>query len=49
LSVLARGYAVAWNADRTRALRSASEVREGDQIRVTLAAGELHCEVRETE
>jgi len=49
LAVLGRGYAVAWNADRTRALRSASEVHEGDRIRVTLAEGELACDVRRTE
>ena len=46
LAVLGRGYAVAWNEDRTRALRSASEVSEGDRIRVTLASGELECDVR---
>ncbi len=37
LAVLGRGYAVAWNADRTQALRRASEVAPGDRIRVTLA------------
>jgi exodeoxyribonuclease VII large subunit len=49
LAVLGRGYAVAWNADRTRALRAASEVNPGDRIRVTLAAGELECDVRKSE
>ena len=49
LAVLGRGYAVAWNADRTRALRAASEVNDGDRIRVTLAEGELECDVRKTE
>ncbi|HUR35715.1 MAG TPA: exodeoxyribonuclease VII large subunit [Vicinamibacterales bacterium] len=49
LAVLGRGYAVAWNAERTRALRSASEVTPGDRIRVTLADGELECDVRKTE
>ena len=49
LAVLGRGYAVAWNADRTRALRAASEVNDGDRIRVTLAEGELECDVRRTE
>ena len=49
LAVLGRGYAVAWNADRTRALREASEVRPGDRIRVTLSSGELDCDVRGTE
>jgi exodeoxyribonuclease VII large subunit len=46
LAVLSRGYAVAWNADRTRALRDAQDVTVGDPIRVTLARGELECEVR---
>lgn len=46
LAVLGRGYAVAWNAERTRALRAASDVNPGDRIRVTLAAGELECDVR---
>jgi len=49
LAVLGRGYAVAWNADRTRALREASEVQPGDRIRVTLSNGELDCDVRGTE
>ena len=48
LAVLGRGYAVAWNADRTRVLRAASDVATGDAVRVTLAKGELECEVRST-
>jgi exodeoxyribonuclease VII large subunit len=48
LAVLGRGYAVCWNADRTMALRDASEAAPGDQVRVTLAKGELDCEVRST-
>ncbi|HWF84653.1 MAG TPA: exodeoxyribonuclease VII large subunit, partial [Vicinamibacterales bacterium] len=48
LAVLGRGYAVAWNADRTRVLRDASVVTPGDTVRVTLARGELECEVRST-
>jgi exonuclease VII large subunit len=44
--VLGRGYAVAWNADKTRVLRDASTVDPGDTVRVTLARGELECEVR---
>ena len=47
LGVLGRGYAVAWNADKTRALRDASAVQRGDSIRITLAKGELDCEVRD--
>ncbi|MGE3519350.1 MAG: exodeoxyribonuclease VII large subunit [Vicinamibacterales bacterium] len=46
LAVLGRGYAVAWNADGSRALRDSADVRPGDAIRVTLAKGELDCDVR---
>ena len=46
LAVLGRGYAVCWNADRTRVVRAASDVQPGDGVRVTLAKGELDCEVR---
>jgi len=46
LAVLGRGYAVAWNADRTRVLRDAATVAPGDTVRVTLSRGELDCEVR---
>lgn len=45
LAVLARGYAVCWNEDRSTALRSAGEVRTGDRVRVTLHEGELDCRV----
>jgi exodeoxyribonuclease VII large subunit len=48
LAVLGRGYAVAWDADKTRVLRDASTVDRGDTVRVTLARGELECEVRST-
>jgi exodeoxyribonuclease VII large subunit len=47
LSVLGRGYAVAWNSDKTRVLRDAAAVSPGETIRVTLSTGELACEVRE--
>ena len=46
LAVLARGYAVCWNADRTAIVRGASAVSSGDRVRVTLNEGELDCEVR---
>jgi exodeoxyribonuclease VII large subunit len=46
LAVLGRGYAVCWNADRTRALRDAVHAVPGDRVRVTLAKGELDCEVQ---
>jgi exodeoxyribonuclease VII large subunit len=47
LAVLGRGYAVAWNEDRTRVLRDAADTQVGDRVRVTLAKGELDCEIRE--
>jgi exodeoxyribonuclease VII large subunit len=48
LAVLGRGYAVAWNADKTTVLRDAGKVATGDSVRVTLGRGELDCEVRST-
>ena len=49
LAVLGRGYAVAWNADRTRVLRDAATRRaRATPCSVTLASGELECEVRST-
>ncbi len=45
LAVLGRGYAVCWNAERTVIVRDARAVRPGDDVLVTLAAGELRCEV----
>jgi exodeoxyribonuclease VII large subunit len=48
VAVLARGYAVCWNADRTAILRKAASVGTGDRVRVTLHEGELDCEVRST-
>jgi exodeoxyribonuclease VII large subunit len=49
LAVLARGYAVCWNADRTAIIRSAATVSAGDRVRVRLQDGEIHCEVRDDE
>ncbi|PYR28099.1 MAG: exodeoxyribonuclease VII large subunit [Acidobacteria bacterium] len=46
LAVLARGYAVAWNEDKTRVLRDGAQTRAGDRVHVTLARGELQCDVR---
>ncbi|MEX2662433.1 MAG: exodeoxyribonuclease VII large subunit [Vicinamibacterales bacterium] len=45
LAVLARGYAVCWNADRTAIIRSAASVGGGERVRVTLHEGELACDV----
>jgi len=47
LAVLARGYAVCWNGDRTTVIRDASKVAVGDSVTVTLQRGELACEVTE--
>jgi exodeoxyribonuclease VII large subunit len=46
LAVLGRGYAVAWNADKTQILRDVASVEPGDTVHVTLAQGELACDVR---
>lgn len=47
LAVLARGYAVCWNADRTAILRHADAAPPGTNVRVRLEAGELFCEVKD--
>jgi len=49
LAVLARGYAVCWNRERTEVLREALPALVGQQVRVTLSRGELACEVVGTE
>jgi exodeoxyribonuclease VII large subunit len=46
LAVLARGYAVCWSADGTRIVRGPDDVDIGATVRVTLAKGDLDCEVR---
>jgi exodeoxyribonuclease VII large subunit len=48
LAVLARGYAVCWNAERTAVIRDASPDLVGRTVRVTLARGELACTVDQT-
>jgi exodeoxyribonuclease VII large subunit len=48
LAVLGRGYAVCWTSDGQRIVRSATEVVVGDAVKVTLARGDLECEVRST-
>jgi exodeoxyribonuclease VII large subunit len=47
LAVLARGYAVCWNEDRSRVIRDAAAAPPGSSVRVRLARGELHCDVRD--
>jgi exodeoxyribonuclease VII large subunit len=49
LAVLGRGYAVVWDESRTRVIRTASDVKAGDGVRVTLSEGELTCEVVKTD
>ncbi len=49
LAVLGRGYAVAWNADRTHVLRDASAVTPGDTIHVTLSRGAIDAKVTKAE
>ena len=46
LGVLARGYAVCWNADRTAIVRDAAAVSVGDDVAITLHQGQLTCTVR---
>ena len=46
LGVLSRGYAVCWDAQRSSALRRATQVEVGDSVLVTLHSGELDCEVK---
>jgi len=48
LAVLGRGYAVCWNADRTAIVRDAAATLPGDRLHVTLARGEIGCEVKTT-
>ena len=45
LAVLARGYAVCWNEDRTAIIRDAATVERGDRVHVKLERGELECAV----
>jgi exodeoxyribonuclease VII large subunit len=45
LAVLARGYAVCWNAERTKIIRSAEAVAPGDRVHVTLHEGAIDCDV----
>jgi exodeoxyribonuclease VII large subunit len=49
LAVLARGYAVCWNEDRTRAIRDAADVAAGDTVHVTLSRGAIAAKVSSIE
>jgi len=45
LGVLARGYAVCWNAEHTAIVRDTSAVTVGDDVAITLRHGHLTCTV----
>ena len=49
LGVLARGYAVCWNADRSAIIRDAAAVSAGEEVHVTLHSGALDCTVTKVE
>lgn len=49
LAVLGRGYAVTWDASRTRIIRDARSVAIGDQVSVTLERGRIEATVTNTE
>jgi len=49
LAVLARGYAVCWNDERTKAIRDAADVAAGDTIHVTLSRGAIAAKVSNIE
>jgi len=49
LAVLARGYAVCWNEDRTRAIRDAAVLSRGDTVHVTLSRGSIAAKVSDIE
>jgi exodeoxyribonuclease VII large subunit len=48
LAVLGRGYAVTWDAARTRIIRDASSLRAGDDVSVTLERGRFDATVTRT-
>ncbi len=45
LKVLARGYAVCWNEDRTRVIRDSADVAVGDTVHVNLSRGTIDAKV----
>ena len=48
LAVLARGYAVCWDAKRLSILTNSKKITAGDSVRITLHRGELGCVVKDT-
>ena len=49
LGVLARGYAVCWDAGRSSIIRDAAQVAAGEEVHVTLHSGALDCTVTRVE
>ena len=49
LGVLARGYAVCWNAERSAIIRDAAKVTASEEVHVTLHSGALDCTVTRVE
>ena len=49
LGVLARGYAVCWDAGRSSIIRDAAQVAAGEKVHVTLHSGALDCTVTRVE
>ncbi len=48
-AILKRGYSITWRLPQQEVLRRAVEVDRGDRVRVTLAEGELDCQVERVE
>ncbi|HBV89069.1 MAG TPA: exodeoxyribonuclease VII large subunit [Desulfosporosinus sp.] len=48
LAILGRGYSLTYNAEG-QLIRSASQSERGDQVRIRLGEGSLHCQVLEKE
>jgi exodeoxyribonuclease VII large subunit len=49
LKVLARGYAVCWNDERTQAIRDVADVQQGDTVHVDLSRGTFAAKVSRIE
>jgi len=47
LSILKRGYSITWLLPRNIIVKDSLQVMKGDLVRITLAQGELKCEVKE--
>lgn len=47
LSILKRGYSITWLLPKNIIVKDSLQVMKGDLVRITLAQGELKCEVKE--